>query len=570
MYGTTKEDPGGGAGGNDDDDAAAGAAPHRVLNAAIAIAMIGGFTNGYGASITGGAVTRIEADLGPGAVSAQTKSFLESALFCGMVLGCVFGGWLADRLGRRPSTLLGELCVFAFAAAQALSRSGTALAAFRLLHGFGLGICVLIKPLYVSELVPPSARGLAVGLFAWAYSAGLCIALMLDATIGADPALWRVELSVVPMVMSALLATVVWCCLPESPLFLARRRRQLAAGEVRSGAASAALAASAAAAPPVTLDVQQKRGPFWIWRMLLCGCGGGGGGGGGGGAGGGCGGGGAHSHRTRGALGISALLIVAYQLTGIVLLMTDTRHLLALAQLDAPAVAAFSVGAGVTHFTGVCVAVLLLPHYGRRPLFLNSLLGMSAMLLLAAGCYGASVDGGAALSLSWLPAARGACLLAAVLAFQLGMAPCFWIITTEIFPALDRADAMGAVYSLVFLASTVESALAPLMTTSADVGVFALVSALVGLGAWVWLRKTLPETRHAVVGGSEGGGDGGGGGGGGEEEAAEQEGGGEGGSGGAEEEHRGLLAGQQPGGSGCIDGGTIVLVDGGSGQTADM
>ena len=106
----------------------------------------------------------------------------------------------------------------------------------------------------------------------------------------------------------------------------------------------------------------------------------------------------------------------------------------------------------------------------------------------------------AAAASSWLPVARAAALLGAILAFQLGMAPCFWIITTEIFPALDRADAMGAVYSLVFVASTAESAFAPRLTTAADVGVFALASAAAGLAAWARLRATLPETRHAVVG----------------------------------------------------------------------
>ena len=88
---------------------------------------------------------------------------------------------MADMLGRRPSTFIGEACVFTFAAAQALSQTPALVGIFRLAHGFGLGICILVKPLYVSELVSPAARGLCIGLFSWAYSAGLCLALAVDA-----------------------------------------------------------------------------------------------------------------------------------------------------------------------------------------------------------------------------------------------------------------------------------------------------------------------------------------------------------------------------------------------------
>jgi MFS family permease len=405
--------------------------------AAATIAMIGGFTNGYGASITGGAVARLAANT---ALSKGQHAFIEGALFSGMVIGCVFGGWMADRFGRRPSTFFGEACVFFFAMFQALSGNSPGLiGGFRILHGFGLGVCVLIKPLYVSELVPAAARGITIGLFAWAYSAGLVTALAIDANMPSTGtgSVWQAELTLVPMCMSAMLALVVWVFLPESPLYLARRQQQREeaesianaavgdgadgdGGAVEAQAVAVATppsrptvpAAAAAAAAPARAG-QQDRSALWIWRMLLCGCrdsdskh--------------------ARSPRTAPALAASAVLTAAYQLTGIALIMTDTRHLLTLAELDAASVAKYSVGAGATHFGGVCVGVLLLPHFGRRPLFLGSLLCMVVALLLVAGAYNASpADTGWA----WLPQARGGALLLAILAFQGGMAPCFWVIT---------------------------------------------------------------------------------------------------------------------------------------------
>lgn len=134
--------------------------PWTITIAAAAIAMLGGFTNGYGASITGGALNRIEADL---VVSDIEQSAMESALFVGMVFGCIFGGWIADLCGRRPSTFFGEAIVFLSALAQAAAGTPAQMSVFRVLHGFGLGVCVLIKPLYISELVSPESRGLVIG-----------------------------------------------------------------------------------------------------------------------------------------------------------------------------------------------------------------------------------------------------------------------------------------------------------------------------------------------------------------------------------------------------------------------
>lgn len=263
------------------------------------------------------------------------------------------------------------------------------------------------------------------------------------------------------MTTSISLALVVWCFLPESPVHLASKQDQQVCGNAGKEAEPNA----------------KQRGAFWIWRLLFCGdssmC---------------------SNHGTAPALWMSVLLTIGYQLTGIVLIMTDTRHLLSIAELDDAGVTEFSVGAGAVHFIGVCFGVLLLPHFGRRPLFLGSLLGMVVVMLGLAAAY--SITAGP----PWMPFVRGAVLLLAIFSFQIGMAPCFWIITAEIFPAPDRADAMGLVYSLVFLAATLESTIVPLLQLPVHVASWASVSAGVGFGVWLCLRLTLPETRHLVAG----------------------------------------------------------------------
>jgi hypothetical protein len=59
---------------------------------------------------------------------------------------------------------------------------------------------------------------------------------------------------------------------------------------------------------------------------------------------------------------------------------------------------------------------------------------------------------------------------------------------------------MGAVYSLTFLWSTVESTVAPVLKSTADVALFMGVSAGIGFAAWLCLQRVLPETQHIIVG----------------------------------------------------------------------
>ena len=169
------------------------------------VMLLGGLSNGYSGAITGGAVSRLKPEL---RMTALQEALFQSALFVGMGLGCLVGAELAEELGRRRATFASETIVFCFGGIQALIDSVPVLIVLRVLLGIGLGGCCLIKPLYISEIASPERCGLLLGLFSFAYSGGLLVALMVDELLPKVPGAWRLELSLPPMLSASLLAGI--------------------------------------------------------------------------------------------------------------------------------------------------------------------------------------------------------------------------------------------------------------------------------------------------------------------------------------------------------------------------
>ena len=179
--------------------------------------------------------------------------------------------------------------------------------------------------------------------------------------------------------------------------------------------------------------------------------------------------------------------------------MTATRELHRLGGLaEGAELGTFSVATGMVHLAGVGIGVVLLTQYGRRVLYLRSLGTMLIALLAMALAYAWPSPAGSHAA-SIMPLARSSTLLAVVLCFQLGMAPGFWVISTEIFPDAVRAHGMGVLYATVFVCGVLACAVRPLIVSRGSVTGFALVS--FGFGAWSFraLKKRLPETHGVAV-----------------------------------------------------------------------
>ncbi len=115
----------------------------------------------------------------------QTGGLLVSATLIAAAAGGVFFGFVADRYGRRPALIASVLLYSVFTGACGAAWSVTALFAFRIALGLGMGGEWASGAALVSESWPAEHRGKALGFMQSAWAVGYALAalvtlLMLD------------------------------------------------------------------------------------------------------------------------------------------------------------------------------------------------------------------------------------------------------------------------------------------------------------------------------------------------------------------------------------------------------
>ena len=142
----------------------------------------------------------------------------------GMMIGGAIGGIAGDRFGRR-FTLIASVLIFGImTVAVAFCHSLTALGILRFLAGLGLGGAMPNAAALTSEYVPHRHRPFAVTLTIVCIPLGGTLAAFFGGR--AVPALgWR-ALFFIGGMLPLVVAMVAMFALPESPRYLARRRRR--------------------------------------------------------------------------------------------------------------------------------------------------------------------------------------------------------------------------------------------------------------------------------------------------------------------------------------------------------
>jgi AAHS family 3-hydroxyphenylpropionic acid transporter len=136
---------------------------------------------------------------------AETGWVFSASLF-GLILGAMTGGWLADRIGRKP-VLVGSVAAFGlFSLATVLSGDFTTLFLWRLTTGLGLGGAMPNLIAMAREISSPSRRALTSSMMFAAMPVGGAVAALF-ARYGAHG--WRdifILGGVIPLGLAALVA----------------------------------------------------------------------------------------------------------------------------------------------------------------------------------------------------------------------------------------------------------------------------------------------------------------------------------------------------------------------------
>lgn len=420
------------------------------------IAGLGGILYGYDMGIIAAALIFVRSSF---SLTTQMEEIVVSIVLIGAMLGAIYGGTIADRIGRRATLLWGG-GIFILGSILALwSPNVATLIAARTLLGIAIGFTSVTAPVYVSELSPPQSRGMLIGLYQFALTVGIALADMVGYWLANQQA-WRLMFGIgaIPAVVFLFMILT----LPESPRWLFAQDRsadaqrvldsytdangaQLLLDDIRSG---------------LSTRVETRWSALW-------------------------------SPAVRGSLVIAVGFTVLQQVTGINTIIYYGPQIFSLAGITSNSNAIFAtLLVAITNVLATVVALVLVDRIGRKPLLYAGVGGMTVSLLVLAFAFHYQAALGSSLGML-----ATVCLMVYITCFAASMGPIAWILVAEVFPLRLRGRGVAAatlgsgianfVVSLTFL-SLIKAAGNSL--TFVLYGVFCILTLL-------FTRFIIPETK---------------------------------------------------------------------------
>lgn len=155
-------------------------------------------------------------------LSAQEAGLLGTGNLVGMAIGAIAGGYLADRIGRKPVFLYTLLLFGAASLASAFAAGFGSMLVLRFLMGLGLGAELPVASTLVNEFAPAEKRGRTVVLLESFWAVGWLAAAVISYFV--IPVYgWRLA-----VILGALPIVYAWFArrsIPESPQFTGSSER---------------------------------------------------------------------------------------------------------------------------------------------------------------------------------------------------------------------------------------------------------------------------------------------------------------------------------------------------------
>lgn len=192
------------------------------------IVALGGFLFGFDTAVISGVEKSIQSLF---SLSSFWHGFTVSSALIGTLIGALFGGWPAEKYGRKP-------VLFAIAVLFGLSALGSALTHslggfifYRFIGGIAVGASSVVAPLYISEIAPARVRGRMTALFQFNVIFGILVAYLSNYVLrnmsGQD---WRWMLGV--GAIPALIYFFLLLMIDESPHYLIKIKKEEEAARV--------------------------------------------------------------------------------------------------------------------------------------------------------------------------------------------------------------------------------------------------------------------------------------------------------------------------------------------------
>ncbi|KAK8116603.1 sugar transporter [Apiospora kogelbergensis] len=156
-------------------------------------------------------------------LTPATTGLNTASIFIGSILGPLFAGVAADRLGRRPAIFWGTLITLMGVVLQTAAQNIAMFVLARVMLGFGAQISGVAAGVYLSETFPNRWRAWGVGLLNNFYYVGALIAAGITLGTGEWQSTWAWRAPSLFQGIFSLLCICILPFVPESPRWLVHR-----------------------------------------------------------------------------------------------------------------------------------------------------------------------------------------------------------------------------------------------------------------------------------------------------------------------------------------------------------
>jgi MFS transporter, SP family, arabinose:H+ symporter len=416
-------------------------------------AALAGFLFGFDTVVISGAEKTIQSLWG---LSPGIHGFAMASALYGTVVGSLFGGWPADRFGRKLTLLWIGLLYIVGALGSAFAENVAIFIAARFIGGLGIGISTVVAPMYIAEIAPPKGRGRLGGMFQFNIVLGILIAFVSNALlagIGENAWRWMLGVAAFPSFLYALTCLV----LPESPRWLLSKKGDRERGlqvlhQIQPAAPASEIAAEADEIIAASTE-QVSSGHFW-------------------------------THQLRKPIMLAILIAFFNQMSGINAILYFAPRIFELTGLGAKAALLQSIGIGITNLVFTFVGLWLIDRLGRRTLLYIGSFGYIASLSLVAWGFFQT-------HYSIIPV----CVFAFIASHAIGQGAVIWVFIAEIFPNRHRAEGQTLGSFTHWMFAALLTTFFPKMVSTVPPGyVFSFFAAMMCLQL-LWVKTMVPETK---------------------------------------------------------------------------
>jgi len=158
------------------------------------IVALGGFLMGFDASVISGVVKFIEPEFN---LTKLELGWSVASLTLTATLAMIFSGPLSDKYGRRKILQVAALLYAISAIGSALAPTFFLLVVARMIGGLGVGASLILAPMYIAEISPPTMRGRMVSFNQLNIVIGISVAFFTNYLIlklGQSESAWALNL----------------------------------------------------------------------------------------------------------------------------------------------------------------------------------------------------------------------------------------------------------------------------------------------------------------------------------------------------------------------------------------